>query len=188
MKSVVVLFASVSFAALLAAGVSRVDPDHAQGAGGGYVRECGGGTVFLNEGEKRIFVLHNRIRRTHDLKPFCVHPSLERAARAHSEDMVDRDYFRHDTKGGKTFDERLQRYGYDSEGYGHYLVGENIAYGSDSRGEPESTMRRWMNSDGHRRNILDFEFRQIGIGTHTGDYRGLGVVSMYTADFGIRRR
>ena len=180
--------ASVLLAALLAVGISVVVPDHARAAGGGYVKKCGGSTIFLNEKEQKTFVLHNRIRREHSLKPFCVHPALEKAARAHSKDMIERDYFSHDTMGGGTFDERLKSFGYTPEGYSFYLVGENIAYGSGSYGEPDSIMSRWMKSDGHRHNILNPKFRQIGIGTYSGEYKGLNGVSMYTADFGVRRR
>jgi uncharacterized protein YkwD len=184
--SAAVLLASVLLATLLAAGVSVVEPDHARAAEGGYVSKCGGGTIFLDAKERRTFVLHNRIRRDHDLKPFCVHPFLQKAARAHSKDMIGRDYFSHQSMGGETFAERLERFGYTREGYAYYRAGENIAGGSGSYGEPGSTMRRWMRSDGHRRNILNLEFRQIGIGTCTGEYKGHDDYTMYTADFGAR--
>jgi uncharacterized protein YkwD len=116
-----------------------------------------------------------------------VHPRLQEAARAHSKDMIRRDYFSHNTKGRGSFEKRLVRFGYDAKGYDYYRVGENIALGSGSDGEPESRMRAWMRSDGHRRNILNEEFREIGVGTHTGEYKGFQGVTMYTVDFGVRR-
>jgi uncharacterized protein YkwD len=48
-------------------------------------------------------------------------------------------------------------------------------------------MRGWMKSTGHRRNILNGKFREIGIGTHTGTYKRYKGWTMYTADFGARR-
>lgn len=150
--------------------------------------KCGGGTISLNDKEKAAFSLHNQIRKERNLRPLCVHPALQRAARAHSEDMIRRDYFSHDTKGGRTFDARLKAFGYDSKGYRSYAIGENIAWGGGSYGEPESIMNSWMKSDGHRRNILNDEFREIGIGTFSGTYKDKEGVTMYTADFGARRR
>ncbi len=185
---ITVVLAALFLATITAVGISAVDPRPAQAAGGGYVKKCGGGEIFLNAKEKRTFVLHNKIRRDRNLKPFCVQPNLQKAARAHSEDMIRRDYFSHTTKGGESFDQRLKKFGYTPEGYSYYTVGENIAYGSGSYGRPGSIMQRWMKSTGHRRNILNGKFREIGIGTYTGTYKGTRDVTMYTADFGTRRR
>jgi uncharacterized protein YkwD len=49
-------------------------------------------------------------------------------------------------------------------------------------------MSVWMKSDGHKDNILNGKFHQIGIGVYTGIWQGRQEVSMYTADFGARRR
>lgn len=187
-KRAAILIISVLLAIIILVGVSLAGPVAAQAAGGGYVEKCGGGEILLNEKEKRTFALHNDVRRAHDLPTFCVHSRLQKAARAHSRDMIRRDYFSHNTKGRQeSYDERLKRYGYDLHGYRYYWVGENIAYGSGSYGEPESRMDAWMRSDGHRHNILHSEFREIGIGTHTGTWRGYNGVTMYTVDFGVRR-
>ena len=45
----------------------------------------------------------------------------------------------------------------------------------------------WMDSSGHRANILDGRFREVGIGTYTGTYKGKKGYTMYTVDFGRRR-
>jgi uncharacterized protein YkwD len=75
------------------------DQESTQAASRGYVKTCGGeDTIFLKAKEKETLVLHNQIRRENDLRPFCVHPELQQAAREHSKDMIDRDYFSHDTK------------------------------------------------------------------------------------------
>jgi uncharacterized protein YkwD len=187
MRRAAIVVISVFLAGLVAVGASVADAEHARAAGGGTVERCGGGEISHTEKEKKVFALHNEIRREHNLPTFCVHPKLQKAARAHSIDMIRRDYFSHNTRGRGPFDERLERFGYDSEGYRHYLVGENIAYGSGTYGEPDGVMRAWMQSDGHRHNILEGEFREIGVGTHVGEYKGIDGVTMYTADFGVRR-
>ena len=187
-KRVVLLLTLAILTAVAAVSVSVADPNPARAAGGGYVAKCGEGTIFLNEKERKTFVLHNQIRRDRDLKPFCVHPKLQKAARSHSRDMIERDYFSHDTKGGDSFDARLKAFGYAPDGYRYYATGENIAYGSGPYGEPANIMDAWMKSDGHRHNILKAEFREIGVGTHTGTYMNTDGATMYTADFGVRRR
>ena len=133
----------------------------------------------------KTFVLHNDIRTENNLPTLCVHPQLQEAARAHSKDMMRRDYFSHNTKGRGTFDRRLVRFGYGPEGYTFYRIGENIALGSGSASAPESRMRAWMHSDGHRHTILNGDYTEIGIGTDTGEFKG---VTMYTVDFGVRRQ
>jgi uncharacterized protein YkwD len=67
-------------------------------------------------------------------------------------------------------------------------MAENLAYGSGSDGSPRRIMRAWMHSDGHRYNILDPQLRQIGIGVHVGIWKGHKHTSMYTVDFGAKRR
>jgi len=174
---------SLLVAATVAAATFLAVPLAAEAAGGGDVKRCGGGTIFLNVDEKQTFVLHNSERRDRKINALCVHPDLQRAARAHSKDMIRHDYFSHNTKGrGESACERIKRYGYP-----YSLCGENIAYGSGLYGEPDNIMDPWMKSDGHRRNILNGKFREVGIGTHTGTYKGTQNVTMYTADFGVRR-
>ncbi len=188
-RAAIVVISVLVASLFLVVGISLADPVAAQAAGGGYVKKCGGGKILLNDKEKRAFALHNAIRRQHKLSTLCVHPRLQKAARAHSRDMIRRDYFSHGTKGRhENFLKRIKRYGYGPEGYTRYLVGENIAYGSGSSGEPQNITKAWMHSKPHRRNILNGKFREIGIGAHTGNWRGHDGVTMYTADFGLRRR
>lgn len=188
MKHLAIVVASILLAVSAALGVSAVDPPAAEAAPAGKVKRCGGGKIFLNSKERTTFLLHNKIRRNHDLKAFCVHPALQKAARAHSKDMIRRDYFSHDTKGRYTFDRRLKKFGYTPKGYRYYTTGENIAYGSGSYASPRSRMDAWMKSRGHRQNILNRKFREIGVGTYTGTWKGNKGVTMYTVDFGTRRK
>jgi uncharacterized protein YkwD len=184
MKHAAVMLAAILLAALAAIGISAVDPPSAKAAGGGYVKKCGGGRIFLKAKEKKTFIRHNEIRRDHNLPTLCVHPDLQRAARAHSKSMIRHDYFSHNSRNGDSFEQRLRKFGYNTRR--HYPVGENIYGGGDSYGKPASAIRSWMNSSGHRTNILKRAHRQIGIGTASGRYHSYNGWTMYTADFGGR--
>jgi uncharacterized protein YkwD len=111
---------------------------------------------------------------------------LGKAAKRHTHDMVRRHYFAHVSQRGRDVVDRL---------YGaHYLggrfswaVGENLAWGSGSRGTPRQIVRAWMNSPGHRRNMLDRRFREIGIGVIArGPVRTDLPAATYTTTFGVR--
>src|SRR5215217_7915989 len=78
----------VSVAILLAAAGSIRVNSPAEAVGGGYASRCGGGKIFLYATEKRLLTLNNNAREKHGLRPFCVHPALQNAARAHSKDMI----------------------------------------------------------------------------------------------------
>src|SRR5215210_7606932 len=173
MKYLPVIFVAILLAT---AGLGSVDST-VEAAGGGYANKCGGGKIFLHAKEKRLLTLHNNARRNHGLRPFCVSSALQKAARAHSKDMIQRDYFSHYTKG-KNEDActRIRRFGYR---WSH--CGENIGYNTT----PDRMFHSWMRSSGHRRNILDRKFRNIGIGAYTG-YYFRSKTTMYTVDFGTR--
>jgi uncharacterized protein YkwD len=69
-----------------------------------------------------------------------------------------------------------------------WSLGENIAWGSGELASPAAIVRSWMHSSGHRRNILDGGFRNIGIGVASGapaDVQGQPAAT-YTTDFGSR--
>lgn len=80
---------------------------------------------------------------------------LRTAARGHSVDMATYGYFSHTGRDGSSPWDRARRAGYDQ------AIGENIAYGYRT---PAEVMRGWMNSDGHRANILNCAARAIGNG------------------------
>jgi uncharacterized protein YkwD len=170
-----VILAAALLATVVAVSISVVNPKEANAASA--VRTCGGGTIKLNAKEERTLRLHNQERRSRGLRALCVHPKLTKAARAHSTSMIKKDYFGHGSVG-----RRLKRHGYNWRVYG-----ENIAGGTGRYASPRNTFRRWMRSSGHRANILDRRFREIGIGTATGNYKGHRGYTMYTVDFGRRR-
>jgi uncharacterized protein YkwD len=159
---------------------AAVEPERAGAAI--TVRACGGGSVTLNDKEKHILMLHNKARTDRGLRPLCADPELTRAARSHSREMIEKDYFSHNSYDGERVGERLKRFGYDLGVYG-----ENLAGGSGTSGTADATFQRWMNSPGHKANILDGRFRPVGVGTCTGNYKDIQEYTMYTVDFGIRR-
>jgi uncharacterized protein YkwD len=152
------------------------------------VRTCGGGTIQLNSIEKYMLERHNKARTERGLKALCVHPKLTKAARAHSQEMLHKDYTSHNSSNGETLKQRLARFGYTFGGYSYYWYGENIAWGCGSYG-PERTFKFWMGSKDHRSNILKKKFREVGIGVRTGSFRKCEKpTTMYTVDFATRLR
>jgi uncharacterized protein YkwD len=151
------------------------------GAATTSVETCSGGSITLGVKEERTLVLHNETRADHGLEPLCINPVLTRAARLHSKEMVEKDYFSHYSYDGEGVGARLRRFGYDWS-----VCGENIAGGYGEPGEANSIFELWINSTHHRANILDGRFRHVGVGTYTGSYKDMEGYTMYTVDFGSR--
>ena len=102
-------------------------------------------------------------------------PALARSATAHSKDMASQNYFEHeDLDGGQVSDRVL------AQGYDYRLVGENIAVGQRDVTE---VMVAWMNSPGHRANIMKPDYRHFGSGVATGEYKGFQSI-YWTQNFG----
>ena len=185
-KRVSALFLAAALAVIAALGVSVLEPQEAKATLVG-VPTCDGGTITLNSEEKRVLDLHNRARKKRGLKRLCVNPILTQAARSHTKEMLDKDYASHNSFNGESVRERLERFGYTSEGYSYYLYGVNIAWGCGSYGAPDNMFKWWMHSSGHRSNILKKRFREVGIGVLRGTYKSCSQTTMYTVDFGFRR-
>jgi uncharacterized protein YkwD len=87
-------------------------------------------------------------------------PLLATAAHKHSADMAERDYFDHVTPEGVTPWDRARAEGYDEP------AAENIARGQET---PEEVVQAWMDSPGHRANILNCDYKAMGLGVVYGD-------------------
>jgi uncharacterized protein YkwD len=130
-----------------------------------------------------LLVQLNGIRRAHGLVPFKVSSALTVAAQAHAASMGNQGYFSHDFSG-VPFGSWIGRY------YPHAAwAGENILWGSRPL-SVATAVSQWMNSPGHRENILRPTFREIGLGVVNverapGVYNGLSVTIAVT-DFGAR--
>lgn len=87
---------------------------------------------------------------------------LTEAARGHSLDMVERDFFDHRNPDGDSPGDRIEALGYEWSTWG-----ENIAAGQAT---PEAVMQTWMNSAGHCSNIMNPDFEEIGLGFYEGHW------------------
>jgi uncharacterized protein YkwD len=145
-------------------------------------------TVEATDLAKRIHAQINEKRKRHGLKSLTWNDALSRIAIKHSRDMASRNYLSHDTPEGKGFSYRYQQAGYACEirvGMVVYTGAENIAlsrlynamkrengiayYNWNSAQEiAQRTVDGWMNSPGHRENILTPYWRQEGIGIVIG--------------------
>jgi len=154
---------------------------------------CANASITPSEGDvqavrEATLCLVNRERTAHGEQPLRLNEDLNHAAQAHSESMAAAGYFEHTSPGGKSFLDRLRAAGYIYSNHLAYNVGENIAYGSLQDATPGSIVAAWMASPGHRANILNPAFRDIGIGIMPHLPRSLGAGqagAMYTEDFGV---
>ena len=100
---------------------------------------------------------------------------LASIARAHSDDMTNRNYFSYDTPEGMDPTDRLHRAGLNCRKGYRYGIAENIAM-ETSLGNMQQTateaVRGWMNSPGHRRNLLSREYSTTGVGASFGTWQG----------------
>ncbi len=129
--------------------------------------------------------LINRARAEHGLASLRSAGALERAAAAHSRDMVRRDFFSHESPGGSTPQQRIDRTGY-LNGARSWAIGETIAWGTGGYATPSSIVRGWLHSPGHRAILLDGRYHDLGIGVAIGAPSGNGGAT-FTGDFGARR-
>jgi uncharacterized protein YkwD len=145
-------------------------------------------TVEATALANRIHAQINEQRKKHGLQSLAWNDALSRIAAKHSRDMANRNYLGHDSPEGKTFSHRYQQEGYSCEiriGNLIYAGAENIAlsrlynstttenniayYNWNSAQEiARKTVDGWMNSPGHRKNILTPHWRQEGIGIEVG--------------------
>lgn len=126
--------------------------------------------------------LVNVERGRHGLSSLVEDRSLRAAAEGHSRDMAARDYFEHDTPEGVRPWMRIARQGYQAR-----LVGENLAWGEAGKRTPAEAMRLWMESPGHRANVLEPDYTGIGIGLafDAPEARRSGLPAVvYTTTFG----
>ncbi len=120
--------------------------------------------VALRIDEQQMLDSVNRERERVGLPQLSWCEALERSSTSHSEDMARRDFFEHASPEGEEVWNRAKLQGYD-----YSTVGENIAVGQRSVAE---VMYGWMNSQGHRQNILNPNYTHLGYGRATGTYEG----------------
>jgi uncharacterized protein YkwD len=142
-------------------------------------------SINISKLERNIHDLINRERRKQGLSPLAWNDTLSSIARKHSQDMAMRNYFSHDSPEGHDFSYRYSKAGYSCSVHGqgniYYTGAENIFqnnlydrivfmdgvahYDWNTAGKiAESTVQGWMNSQGHRKNILTPHWKSEGIG------------------------
>jgi uncharacterized protein YkwD len=128
--------------------------------------------------------LVNGERADRGLAPLTANARLADAATAYAQDLVAGQYFSHTGRDGSGVLERIKRSGYVPRGTA-YVLGENLAWGSGALATPGAIVNAWMNSPGHRDNILNPDFREIGVGIVSGNPRSAdGRGATYTTHFG----
>lgn len=112
--------------------------------------------LYTANEENQILALVNSEREKDGLDPLVLNETLNQVAQAHADYMKDTGDFEHVSKDGISPFDRM-----DAAGYEYKSAGENIAWGQES---PEEVMQDWMDSPGHRENILRDNFEELGIG------------------------
>jgi uncharacterized protein YkwD len=128
-----------------------------------------------------VVCLINRVRSQNGRGHLDRDGRLNNAAARHSVRMRKQSCFSHQCPGESSLLGRLRNVRYIVDGLSRWAYGENIAWGTARKGTPRRTVSAWMNSSGHRANILSGNFRDVGVG-----YSHKGKRGYYTADFGLR--
>lgn len=119
------------------------------------------GKVKITSNEYQVLQLTNQERSRYGLKPLSWNQKLFVAACKHSSNMYKDGYIYHQSPNGSGMSDRAHRVGYRFS----YLA-ENVASGQKT---PQEVVKAWMSSSGHRKNILNPNLTEIGIG-HVNNY------------------
>lgn len=118
-----------------------------------------------------ILKLVNQERQKAGVQPLTLSDKLTNVANIKAKDMADKNYFSHDSPTyGSPFD-MMKKFGIS-----YSYAGENIAAGQKTA---EEVMNSWMNSSGHKANILNKNFTQLGVGFYRGGQYGTEWVQMF---------
>jgi uncharacterized protein YkwD len=130
--------------------------------------------------------LLNHERTTRGLARLRANRPLRNVATRYARRMVEESFFDHVSPGGSTFIQRIKQTAYLARAAG-YTIGENLAWGGGGLATPKQIMRAWMNSPGHRANILKGAYEDVGIGVALGiPVAGGGQGATYVNEFGQR--
>ncbi len=104
-------------------------------------------------------------RKNNGIAPLILNAKLNSAAAIRAKDMFDNQYFAHESPDGKNAE-----YAVSYVGYEYIMIGENLALGNFK--DDQELVQAWMNSPGHRANLLNPKFQDIGISVLKGNYEG----------------
>jgi len=154
---------------------------------------CPGATVVpaaqsVAKGRAATLCLLNRERTSRGLKKLRANKSLQRAASRYASRMSRQDFFAHVAPDGSSMVDRIRSTAY-LRSVKRWSVGENLAWGAGRRATPQQTVAAWMASPGHKRNVLDRRFAEIGVGIALGaPVKGHASAGTYVTNFGTRVR
>lgn len=160
----------------------------AAGAAPSSAMACGGTDQVVTAKNRQqaataIRCLITQERKAHGLRRLKPNPSLRRAATSFAHTLVRRGEFAHEISGVPDLGGRLR-----AAGYTHFVsAGENLAWAGGPIATPATIVESWMDSPGHRANILRAAWREIGIGIAIGTPEG-GEGITVASGFGTRRR
>ncbi|TCN22228.1 spore coat assembly protein SafA/uncharacterized YkwD family protein [Mesobacillus foraminis] len=123
--------------------------------------------------ESQVIQLTNQERAKHGLRPLAANWELSRVARYKSADMRDKNYFSHTSPTYGSPFTMIKNFG-----IAYRSAGENIAAGQRT---PQEVVNSWMNSPGHRANILNSSYTHIGVGHASGGSYGHYWTQMFIA-------
>jgi uncharacterized protein YkwD len=127
--------------------------------------------------------LLNQQRAASGIRPLVENAALSTASAGYSQRMVAQGFFGHESPDGGTLVQRLTAVGYLG-GDDSWVVGENIGWGQASLATARSMVTAWMNSPGHRENLLSADYTQVGLGLALGTPNDQTWGATYTTDFG----
>jgi uncharacterized protein YkwD len=157
-------------------------------AAAGAASMTGARTEQLELLDQQVLGAVNQARVSHGLRPLIVSKGLQRAAEAHSSEMLEQGFFAHDTPDGPSFGRRIRSF-YPPKGFTTWSAGENLLY-STAAITAAAAVRAWLKSRQHRENMLSPTWREVGIASlrarAAGGTFGGRTTWVVTMDFGVR--
>lgn len=120
------------------------------------------GSINHEQFEADVIDLTNMERACHGLEPLTRNENLARSALSHTMDMAENHFISHSSSDGSQLADRILRAGYKN----WMSIAENVAMGHRY---PKEVIRGWMDSPGHRKNILNSSFAEIGVAYIEGE-------------------
>ncbi len=184
------LLVAVILAVATSAAAAGPLTDDADAAACGHFGSTPAPKLSHREASRSIECLINRARHRYGQGHLNDNRRLGTAAGRHTGYMKRHHCFSHQCPGEGSVLARLERVNYIVAGLRRWSYGENIAWGSGDRGTPKAIVHGWMHSPSHRANILNPQFRHLGVGFARGCSGGAGSGDrgIYTTDFGMRKR
>jgi uncharacterized protein YkwD len=133
--------------------------------------------------DQATLCLLNQQRAAQGVAPLVENGALSSASTGYSQRMVAQGFFAHESPDGGTLVDRLTGAGYLGDD-APWLVGENIGWGQGGLATPRSMVSAWMDSPGHRENLLSADYTEVGLGLALGTPVDQSWGATYTTDFG----